>query len=97
VSWYQVDPEELQGLIHKAARIEKTMTDRLAEIDKRIGDMHLGWDGEAAAAHKIAHDAWMKAARDMQTALGNMHAESGKADRIYTGVVDHHKAMWPQT
>jgi len=70
VSWHQVDPDELQGLIDKAARIEKSITDRLAEIDKRIGDVHLGWDGEAG---------------------------SGEADRIYTGVVDHHKGMWPQT
>ena len=97
MSRYQVDQEELQGLIDKAARIEKTITDRLAEINRRIGDMHVGWDGEAAAAHKVAHGAWMKAALDMRDALGNMHAESGKAHRNYTGVVDHHKRMWPRT
>jgi len=97
VSWRQVDPDELQALIDKAARIGKTITDRLAEINKRVGDMHPGWAGEAAAAHKVARAVWIKAALDMRDALGTTHAESGNARRGYTGVVDHLKGMWPQT
>lgn len=94
-SAYRTDIEEMKRLVDRASQIEGRIEQHLDQIERRVADLHVQWKGTAASAHLDAHRRWLAAARDMQHALGDMGAATDKAHSLYSGVVNHHRGMWP--
>lgn len=96
-SAYSTHLGEMQQLIDRAGHIEQNIAQYLDQIERRVAAMHVHWDGDAATAHQDAHRRWQRSARDMHAELVTMRDETTGAHENYSGVVDHHQRMWPQT
>lgn len=92
---YYADLGEIGRLVDKAAEIDTKIEERLDAIDERVRAMQASWSGEASAAHKAAHDAWMHGAREMRDALGKLHKATKRAHTNYQNNAQVNQVMWP--
>lgn len=92
---YRVDLPGLQRLVDGAATFETTIEDLVTDIDKRIDALHVNWSGEAAAAHRAAYEARIKAVADMRLALAELRAKLKSAHEAYSTVGPVNRGMWP--
>ncbi|AYF75497.1 WXG100 family type VII secretion target [Nocardia yunnanensis] len=92
---YRVDLGGLQQLIDGAATLEATIESRVAEIESRVDELHLGWAGEAASAHRAAHDERVAAVGVMREALRILGEKLSAAHSAYGTVGTTNSAMWP--
>ncbi|GAB4587643.1 WXG100 family type VII secretion target [Nocardia sp. IFM 10818] len=92
---YRVDLTGLQRLIDGAAALESAIEDRIAEIEKRVDGLHVDWSGEAAVAHKAAHDERVAAVAEMREALRDLRGKLHAAHSAYGAVGPANQGMWP--
>ncbi|WP_405135739.1 WXG100 family type VII secretion target [Nocardia sp. NBC_01388] len=90
-----MDLPGLQGLIDGAAALETTIENRIAEIEKRVDELHVNWSGEAAISHKSAHDERIAAVAEMRTALVDLRGKLLAAHTAYSAVGPANQGMWP--
>ncbi|MFB7721458.1 WXG100 family type VII secretion target [Nocardia sp. NPDC056100] len=93
--WISTDLAEMQQLIDRAAQIETAIEQRLADIEQKLGALHVQWSGIAASAHSSAHSRWVSAARELHKALADLRTGTDQARSIYSGVVTTNQKMWP--
>ncbi|MGF6888536.1 WXG100 family type VII secretion target [Nocardia sp. GAS34] len=93
---YRVDLVGLQRLIEDTAKVETTIEDVAAEIDKGIEQLHVNWTGAAAEAHRAAHNNRIAAATEMREALSALRGKLSAAYAAYHQVGPANHGMWPQ-
>ncbi|WP_067884451.1 WXG100 family type VII secretion target [Nocardia vaccinii] len=93
---YRVDLDGLQRLIDDTAKLETTIEDLAAEIDKGIEQLHVSWTGAAAEAHRAAHTNRIAAATEMREALSALRGKLAAAHAAYHQVGPTNHEMWPQ-
>jgi len=93
---YSVDLVGLQRLIDDTAKLETTIEDLAAEIDKGIDQLHVSWSGAAADTHQTAHNDRMAAVTEMREALQALRARLSTAHHAYQSVGPTNHGMWPQ-
>jgi WXG100 family type VII secretion target len=92
---YRVDLDGLQRLIDDTAKLEATLQDRAGQIGTRVDQLHVHWTGDAATAHKTAHDNRITALADMQDALTTLRQKLAAAREAYRQVGPTNLDMWP--
>ncbi|GAB2558137.1 WXG100 family type VII secretion target [Nocardia heshunensis] len=95
MSDYRVDLTGLQQLIDGAAALETVIEDRITAIEKRVDELHVNWAGEAAVAHRQAHEERVAAVTEMREALGELRKRLRAAHGAYSVVGPTNKGMWP--
>ncbi|MCC3314774.1 WXG100 family type VII secretion target [Nocardia africana] len=93
---YRVDLDGMQRLIDATAKLEAALETKAEEIARRIDELHVDWTGDAAKAHREAHDARIAAAAEMQGALKALRQKLAAARTAYHGVGPANTGMWPQ-
>jgi len=91
---FAVDPEGLADAVERMSTLQTTLDGLLTEIDSLVSNLQHTWDGEAAAAHQVAHRHWTRGAAEMREALGKLHAAGGGAHGNYTGAAATNTNMW---
>ena len=91
---FAVDPQALSGALEDMADFGRTAASLLEEIESTVRDLHITWEGEAAAAHAEAHRLWTHGAAQMQDALKSLRAAGGHAHGNYTVVMRNNQGMW---
>lgn len=92
---FRVDLAGMQSLVDQAADLEKRIEDRLRDIQTRVADLHIGWSGQAAEAHRSASAEWAAGAVEMNTALAELRAALEHARTVYTQAGHTNVGMWP--
>jgi WXG100 family type VII secretion target len=93
---FEVDVDELLHVIDRMTSCEAALSDLAADLERRIRDLHLTWQGEAAQAHDQAQAAWDHGFHDMREALGQMRTAAHTAHDNYTAAADTNLRMWAQ-
>jgi hypothetical protein len=91
---FAVNPESLAAALDDMADFQRTAASLLEEIESTVRDLHISWEGEAAAAHAEAHRLWTHGAAQMQDALNTLHTAGGHAHGNYTRAMRDNQAMW---
>ncbi|PVA66227.1 WXG100 family type VII secretion target [Mycobacteroides abscessus] len=92
---YRVDLDALQAFIDQMAAFDRAAERRIAEVDRRINDLHVDWSGADAAANLAFHQQWMEGVAEMRKAEEALEESASKAHRNYRGVGEHNARMWP--
>ncbi|WP_405498362.1 WXG100 family type VII secretion target [Nocardia sp. NBC_00511] len=92
---YRVDLGGLQQLIDAAAKLESTIEARVSQIENRVDELHVEWSGDAARAHRTAHDERVAAVATMREALRVLGEKLATAHTAYTAVGSTNAGMWP--
>ena len=93
---YSLDLDELYEVIHDLARGHATLCELAAALERRIDELHLTWDGQAAEAHRQAQAAWDQGFGSMRDALARMRQAADTAHRNYTSAATTNHQMWEQ-
>ncbi|WP_216895630.1 WXG100 family type VII secretion target [Nocardia alni] len=93
---YRVDLDEMQRLIDATTTLESAIEQSAADIDKRVETLHVDWNGDAATAHKTAHDTRIAAVTEMREALTELRRTLTTAREAYDAVGPTNHGMWPQ-
>lgn len=81
---YRVELEELLAFVDRLQSFEQRAEAIAARVDGQIATLHGTWAGNAAAAHRAQHDAWMAGAAQMREALAQLRAAAHNAHQHYT-------------
>ncbi|MFJ1459321.1 WXG100 family type VII secretion target [Nocardia sp. N2S4-5] len=92
---FRVDLAGMQLLVDQAGGLEKRIEDRLRDIQARVAELHIGWSGQAAEAHRTASAEWATGAAEMNTALAELRAALEHARTVYTQAGHTNVGMWP--
>ena len=85
---YGVDVQRLRNTIDELSRVTTAIDDALEDADdvaRRLGDV---WTGEAASAHRTAHETWSRDSRTMHEALSRMRRALETAEENYGGATN---------
>ncbi len=91
---FAVEPQALASALEDMADFQRTAASLLEEIESTVRDLHITWEGQAAAAHGEAHRLWTHGAAQMQDALKKLHAAGGHAHGNYTQAMRGNQGMW---
>ena len=91
---FRVNPEALADALERMDAFQRVSAALLDEIDAVVKNLHIGWDGEAAAAHTRAHERWAHGAAVMDRALSTLHRSGSGAHQNYTQAMETNKKMW---
>lgn len=91
---FAVDPHDLAAALDDMSDFQRTAVSLLAEIESTVRDLHITWEGEAAAAHTEAHRLWTHGAAQMREALKRLHAAGGHAHSNYSQAMRGNQDMW---
>ena len=91
---FAVDPHGLAAALEDMADFQRTAASLLEEIKATVRDLHITWEGEAAAAHTEAHRLWTHGAEQMQQALKSLHTAGGHAHSNYSHAMHGNQNMW---
>jgi WXG100 family type VII secretion target len=90
---YRVELEELHAFVESLCSFEQRAEAIGTRVDGQIADLHAGWSGEAATAHRANHDEWTVAAAQMREALSHLREAAHTAHRNYSEAVQLNIAM----
>ncbi|HEY3530904.1 MAG TPA: WXG100 family type VII secretion target [Nocardioides sp.] len=93
---YKVDLGELQRVIDSLQAFGGRLDAQLAELDRANGDLHVTWEGEAAAAQTEAHRKLAQGAREVHQALLAMHEAARRAHASYKAAAQANVQTWKQ-
>ena len=89
-----VDLDEPQHAIAQMASFEARLQAALEDVDRRVTALHHTWSGQAATAHRAAHQEWLDGSRRMRHALASMRRIATTAHGNYTDAVSANVRMW---
>ena len=92
---YVADLDKMTALIEAAEAVGKRIDERLDLVDRDVAALGAHFKGATATAHQAKHEAWMKGAREMHSALAELKANVQRAHDAYQGNVEHNMRMWP--
>lgn len=93
---YSVDLDQLDRVIGQMAKFDTALDEHMKKLDARINRLHTTWSGDAAKAHKVEHDKWMQAAREMRHAMATMRSAGNTAHANYTRAIAANVSMWDE-
>lgn len=85
---------QLSEVIEELERITVELNDALEDADAASHRLHGTWEGEASAAHTVAHDSWSEESHEMAEALAEMRALLRGAHDNYSAAVEANTRMW---
>jgi WXG100 family type VII secretion target len=91
---FAIDTGELDSVIGDLEDCERELEQLLADLSKQTDALHETWQGEAAAAHRVAHDEWSAGMRAMRQAVVELRAAARQAHGNYTRAADANTSMW---
>lgn len=94
---YSVRLAQLAEVIERLERFDRHVEQALQDADRRVDALHVTWSGEAAVAHRAAHEGWVRGAAEMRAGLGRMRTVAATAHANYIGAVTANCRMWEQT
>ncbi|WP_433664715.1 WXG100 family type VII secretion target [Nocardia sp. CA-128927] len=92
---YTVNLEQLDAAVAVLQAFSRDVEAELADIDRRIGELHLSWSGDAATAQQQAHSRWMAGAAELRQNLDELREIARKAHTNYTAAIETNTRMWP--
>lgn len=95
MSRYVADTDRILALVEQAKRIGGQIEQRIADVEREVGAMHIDWEGVAADAHRTNHETWTRETGDMRRALASLEAAAKGAHDRYVANVEHNMGMWP--
>jgi WXG100 family type VII secretion target len=93
---YRVDLDELQRVIDHLDAFGTQLDSQLKALDRANADLHVTWEGEAAAANVVAHRKLAQGAREVHQALTAMHAAARNAHANYSAAARANVETWKQ-
>jgi WXG100 family type VII secretion target len=93
---YKVDLDELARVVESLEAFGSTLETQLKSLDRAMADLHVTWQGEAAAAHKLAHAKLATGGTEVHKALIGMHAAATKAHAHYHAAATANQQTWKQ-
>ena len=93
---YRVNLDEMQRLVDATSTLESALEESASSIDKHVEALHVDWTGDAATAHKTAHDTRIAAVAEMREALTELRKKLTTAREAYSAVGPTNHGMWPQ-
>jgi WXG100 family type VII secretion target len=93
---YKVDLDELQRVIEGLDAFQRMLDTQLTSLDAVNSELHVTWEGEAAAANTLAHRKLAQGAREVHQALVAMHAAARRAHASYQAAADANVQTWNQ-
>ncbi|MFF2084117.1 WXG100 family type VII secretion target [Nocardia sp. NPDC058176] len=91
---FSVDLDDLDEVTARIRGYQDYLTDALAELQQRIGDLNSSWEGLAAAAFAEAHRDWGTAVSDIGTALTDLEKAARSAHDSYSDAADTNTRMF---
>lgn len=91
---FRVDPEALQAAVEQMGEFQRYAEAIRQEIESMTADLHITWQGRAAAAHAEAHRHWSRGEVMMREALRQLHAAGSTAHANYNGAMTKNLGMW---
>lgn len=93
---FRVHLAQLSDVIEQIDRFDKHLEAALEQADARVNRLHATWSGQAAQAHRAAHDKWKHGAEQMRAALAVMRQNAAAAHGNYSDAVKANTSMWGQ-
>lgn len=91
---YTADLDLVSERIAQMAAFEKTLEERLSQVQASLDQLHYTWTGQAASAQKAAHAKWSQGAAEMREALADLRKVVEVARTNYGNAADANVAMW---
>jgi len=93
---YKVDLAELARVLDRLDSWQQTLQARVAELEAANDDLHLTWEGEAAAAQTVAHRKLTQGAAEVRAGLRTMHEAGRRAHDSYQAAAEANVRTWSQ-
>ncbi len=93
---FAIDTGELDAVVGDLEECEHELELLLSDLEKQMAALHDTWEGEAAQAHRVAHDEWSAGMRDMRQAMVDLRTAARAAHGNYTQAADANVSMWEQ-
>ena len=93
---YSLDADDLAAVIDQIAHGHAALNELAVDLDRRISELHLTWDGESAQAHRLAQAAWDQGFEEMRDALARMRQAADTAHDNYTAAAAVNHQLWEQ-
>ncbi|MGC5248137.1 WXG100 family type VII secretion target [Gordonia sp. DT219] len=94
---FHVEPAALESASELLVAFEESTESFIAEIDRKVDQLHIEWQGQAAASHIRAHQQWAKGAADMRKSVAELGVVVGGAHRNYAAAVARNSSMWKRS
>jgi len=91
---YSVDLGDLQQKVEEMAAFEQKIERALDHLDRVVEGLHVTWTGQAAVAHREAHDKWVAGMKEMRAGLVDIREAAHRAHGNYTSAVEANSRMW---
>jgi ESAT-6 family protein len=93
---HRVDLDWLADIIEQIDRFDRRIESALEDVNGRVNRLHATWTGEAAAAHRKAHQEWTRGVAEMRDGLAAMRRNAEIAHGNYSSAVTTNSGMWEQ-
>jgi WXG100 family type VII secretion target len=93
---FRVDLDRLADIVEQIARFDRQVGSALEDVDGRVDRLHATWTGEAAVAHRQAHEQWQRGVAEMRDGLAQMRRNAEIAHGNYSSAVGANSRMWEQ-
>jgi WXG100 family type VII secretion target len=91
---FAVDLEMLQDVVDRMCGFERSLAQVLDDVDAKVARLHGTWMGDAAAAHRRAHQEWVSGAQQMHAAIVTLRRIGATAHANYAAAIAANRAMW---
>jgi uncharacterized protein YukE len=86
--------ERMQEVVDDLAQITSALERALGEADAAADRLQTVWSGDAAAAHRTAHDRWSRDATQMNAAVAKLRVLLATARANYDSAGSTNQRMW---
>lgn len=93
---HRVNLDQLADIVDQIDRFEKKLESALEDVDGRVDRLHTTWTGDAAVAHRAAHEEWIRGVAEMRAGLATMRRNASIAHDNYSSAVTTNSGMWEQ-
>jgi WXG100 family type VII secretion target len=91
---HSVHLSQLAEVIDELDRITAELNDALEDADTASHRLHGTWEGDASAAHTVAHTSWSDESHEMAQALVEMRTLLRGAHSNYSAAIEANTKMW---
>ncbi|SIS22054.1 WXG100 family type VII secretion target [Williamsia sterculiae] len=92
---FRVDLSEVEQFVNDLRAFVSRAQDQVDALNKDIDRLHITWRGEAAQAHRDAHQRWVEGMGHLRDGISDIARSADHSHRAYTGVQELHQKMWP--
>jgi WXG100 family type VII secretion target len=93
---FRVRPAQLADVVQRLGALDAHLQSVLAQVERRVDELHLTWSGEAAQAQRATHDEWQRGAAQMRAGLATMRSIAATAHANYVAAATANVRMWDQ-